>query len=413
MDVSVLFRSSVQIAHISYKPSHCRCNRNLTIAACARHFRREVIWPKFCIIFFPFSPRRRRRRRRPASDSLFILFLLNLQSLFSKGTKQPEDVVQRCLTHFRKCDLPSLSQYLPLEVQNLINLDGSNNKNNPPVLLVGNIQVHEQVPLALLQPILDIGARRVLPGHLLRRSRVLATLRLAPTEFQQRIALTAQTGEESIFTWQLSWREGEDGDKDNSSASVEGHWVIRKVEREHEGQQGKESGRGERTSEESRSSNNGLPTTPQPKSSPESVVYAQLEALRRGDVYEASQFNIWRQLSVTSISKETDEQNRILNAQPSSFSLGLQYELLRDTLRDSSYTALVNHRSAVFGAAALPTQRSMLQEVWVKSSGGASASATGSRSRAAGDWVRFVWNLSLESSNGCWMCTQIEPYLDT
>jgi len=264
----------------------------------------------------------------------------------------------------------------------------------PPVLLKGNSQIQEQGPLASLNAILDIGARRVLPAHLLRRSRVLATLRVSSTDFQQRIALTAQTGEESVLTWHL-YRLQEGLNPDQTSIE-KGRWVIGKIEREIEEQQ--KAGNREN---EMHSNSNLLPSTPQPKSSPEAVIFAQLEALRRGDVYEASQFNAWKELSVA-----TDTMGGLEiqadSSPPNSkkLSLGIQFELLRNTLRTDPYTALLNHSSVLLGSAALPTQHSMLQEVWVESVGGS----------AVRDWVRFVWSLSVEPSTGCWMCTQIEPY---
>jgi hypothetical protein len=45
------------------------------------------------------------------------------------------------------------------------------------VLLVG-VPVHEQGPLARCAPFMDTAARRVLPGHLLRRARVLSSLQV-------------------------------------------------------------------------------------------------------------------------------------------------------------------------------------------------------------------------------------------
>jgi hypothetical protein len=272
------------------------------------------------------------------------------------------------------------------------------------VLLVGNKRILEQGPLACLHPILEIGARRVLPGHLLRRSRVLGTLRLTPLDFQQRIALTAQTGEESIFTWHLRWLQDvitieDDPNIDNSQEK--GRWVIRKIEREPEEQQKEKV-------------NTSLPSTPRPKSSPEAVVYAQLQALQRGDVYEASQFNTWREndrVSALDSNSGGDEQQPTTS---NSISLGLQFKLLHDILVNSPYCVLKNHNSAVLGPAALPTQQTMLQEVWVRrnsssdSGGGSARNSMNTR----GDWVRFIWNLELESSNGCWMCTTIEPYLE-
>ena len=43
---------------------------------------------------------------------------------------------------------------------------------------------------SIFAAVLSIGARRVLPGHLLRRSQVLSSLPIGLSRFQQRVAVT-------------------------------------------------------------------------------------------------------------------------------------------------------------------------------------------------------------------------------
>ncbi|GLC45294.1 hypothetical protein PLESTM_001711900 [Pleodorina starrii] len=50
---------------------------------------------------------------------------------------------------------------------------------------------------------MDTAARRVLPGHLLRRCRVLSSVQLPGGTCTLRVALTARTGEEAVFVWRL------------------------------------------------------------------------------------------------------------------------------------------------------------------------------------------------------------------
>jgi hypothetical protein len=182
-----------------------------------------------------------------------------VQSLLATGLTEPEDVIQHCLALFRKADLAQLQQYMPDSYQSAAaEADAGSSSSSPqaPVLPVGPwLQVAEEGPLAPLAGVLDVGARRVLPGHLLRRSQVsssrtqllagqgsallqcrssccatlrghgatlrpprslrpapyvavlqvLSTLRPAADAFQQRIALTACTGETSVFDWVLRW----------------------------------------------------------------------------------------------------------------------------------------------------------------------------------------------------------------
>jgi hypothetical protein len=89
--------------------------------------------------------------------------------------------MQHCLALFRKADLAQLQQYMPDSYQSAAAEAGSpaadagSSSSSPQALVlpVGPwLQVVEEGPLAPLAGVLDVGARRVLPGHLLRRSQV-------------------------------------------------------------------------------------------------------------------------------------------------------------------------------------------------------------------------------------------------
>lgn len=136
--------------------------------------------------------------------------------MLATGLTQPEHVLQHCLALYRKADLAALRQYLPdsyaaalappeptaadgqqgsgsdavgqaaaaLSSSSGDNSGGrgsapasSSSSSRPaaqaPALPVGPwFKVRESGPLAPLAGVLDVGARRVLPGHLLRRSQV-------------------------------------------------------------------------------------------------------------------------------------------------------------------------------------------------------------------------------------------------
>lgn len=63
---------------------------------------------------------------------------------------------------------------------------------NPAPLMVGSLKVEEGGSLARAGSVLDCAARRVLPGHLLRRCRVLSCLQRAPREYVLRVAVTGE-----------------------------------------------------------------------------------------------------------------------------------------------------------------------------------------------------------------------------
>jgi hypothetical protein len=68
----------------------------------------------------------------------------------------------------RRGELSGLQPYLPAD---RLATQGA------PVMLAG-VPVHEHGPLARCAPFMDTAARRVLPGHLLRRARVLSSLQV-------------------------------------------------------------------------------------------------------------------------------------------------------------------------------------------------------------------------------------------
>lgn len=133
--------------------------------------------------------------------------------MLATGLTQPEHVLQHCLALYRKADLAALRQYLPDSYAAALappeppaadgqqgsggdatrqaaaapssssssgdnsggrgSVPASSSSSQAPALPVGPwFKVRESGPLAPLAGVLDVGARRVLPGHLLRRSQV-------------------------------------------------------------------------------------------------------------------------------------------------------------------------------------------------------------------------------------------------
>ncbi len=102
---------------------------------------------------------------------------------------------------------------------------------------------------------------------------------------------------------------------------------------------------------------------------------------------------------------------------------GVQRSLLNDLLREPSYRVLLGHARAELGAAALPSQRVMLQEVTVVGDSTSSSSSSSRDSSSTGVWSEgssgiggsvggegssslFVWQLGMQA-NGCWLTTGI------
>jgi hypothetical protein len=108
-------------------------------------------------------------------------------------------------------------------------------------------------------------------------------------------------------------------------------------------------------------------------------VRAQLRALRRGDAFEASLFNMWRPGALGR----------------RGFGLGIHWELLERLLGGRPYSLLAGHASAELRRAAMPSQRELLQEVDV------SAGVSGER-------ASFLWRV-VQQANGCFMTVAILP----
>eukprot|EP00884_Botryococcus_braunii_P003146 jgi/Botrbrau1/12832/Bobra.0045s0003.1 len=257
----------------------------------------------------------------------------------SGDLRNPHLVVQDCLASLRKADLSRLEPMFagPFTQQ---------------VLRVGNMLIEERGPLATCARYMCSGARRTLPGHLLRRSRVLSSLYLGPDSFQQRTGITACTGEEAVLTWSLI-RRGE-------------AWFVASVQRDEDNE-------------------DSLPTAPHPRMSPEGVVLAQLAALQRGDIHSAAQFTM---------------------APPASAN-GVFFMCMM------AQHKLLNLKEARLGPSALPTQRQFLQQVEVAPCTDVAGANDGSQMSPqvpqGGLEPRrgFVWRLCMRDS-GSWMVIAIE-----
>lgn len=174
------------------------------------------------------------------------------------------------------------------------------------------------------------------------------------------------------------------------------------------------------------------------RAAPEAIVRAQLAALQQGDVFGASCFSMWHGKGLSSRKTSEglscvpaclpSEPRRAMCSSTSAYSsqdsaepaaiwecipllvlmpllcdavccavvccagLGYHHDALRSKLGQEPYGLLLRHAAVQLGAAALPTQRQLLQEVAVLAADGASA--------------RFVWCLSM-ASHGCWMVSGI------
>lgn len=151
---------------------------------------------------------------------------------------------------------------------------------------VGDMVLKESGPLANCSHILDTSARRVLPGNILRRCRVLSSLTLGE-DCLQRVAITSCTGEEITLKFHLK-DQGETEQRWEGPRSS--RWLISSVKSLIEDEECS-------------------PLPPHPRISPENVIFMQLQALRGGNIKLAHRYNL-----TSCLRREPSEQRRDLNA---------------------------------------------------------------------------------------------------
>lgn len=274
---------------------------------------------------------------------------------------------------FRKADLPSLAPYLSNQFH-----QSTNTTLTPPPTSTLLQSVQESGPLASLAPLLDVGSRRVLPGHLSRRSQALGIFRSEDT-FYQRCFVTACTGEQATLLWKLEYRS-------SSSENEDGRWCIASI-----------TTRQNYEEEEYNNDDNSV-STPHPRYSPELVITSQLAALRHNNIFQAASFNCWGAARLLS-SKSSD--NHDSGGGTEGVGFGIHYKLMLEMIENGNYKALINHDTARLLDAVLPTQRHMVQHVQLSNSSNRSSC---SNNKECQD---FIWKMAMVD-NGCWMVTAIE-----
>ncbi|KAJ9507857.1 hypothetical protein QJQ45_021209 [Haematococcus lacustris] len=271
-------------------------------------------------------------------------------------------------------------------------------KRSRRVTQMGPLLVEEAGPLDAFAHVLDAAARRVLPGHLLRRCRILSSLQLGST-CMQRVALTACTGEEAVFMWRLQ-REQQISNHQplpppppqqqpdivgtsqaSSLAEVPDlNPALRPepvIEQEQEAGRGSVVGAGPswRVTSVTRDSSrdeDSLQPRPHPRLSPELVILAQLAAIRAGDLPGAAAFNLLGPGLQTSTSISSVSFQAVLHS--------------------PAFRPVLQHRHVALQAAATASSRRFVQLVEL-----------GGPMRA-----QFVWDMRMHAS-GSWMTSAIVP----
>lgn len=310
---------------------------------------------------------------------------------FPASATAPEYVTREILTLLRRADLSCMGLYIP---RTRLLAPGT------PVNVAG-IPVQEPGPLARCADFMDAAARRVLPGHLLRRCRVLSSIQLG-SSCLQRVGITACTGEEVILNWHM--KQTADNMPDSVKADA-GYADISDPSSSHtshvsngkdsllppmHAHQSRDDGRDQQTSTSGTAASwqiesvyrdasddaDQLPPRPQPRAPPEIIIQAQLHALRHGDIVGAAAYNIW-------------------GRHASSAGWDLHLAAYKAMLRRPQHHVLLTHHKVEMGTGALPSQRKFMQCVvlhW--------------KTTTQTQTSRLIWSMCMKD-NGCWMVESV------
>ncbi|GAX73985.1 hypothetical protein CEUSTIGMA_g1435.t1 [Chlamydomonas eustigma] len=300
----------------------------------------------------------------------------------------PQDTTFQCLTALRRPDIDAFRR--------LIVNTGDYHPSSRPIT-VGGVSFIESGPLAPFASVLDVAARRTLPGHLLRRCRILSSIPMGDT-CVQRVAITAFSGEENVFVWKLQ-RESPTENKlqltnctpnknapvvclthdedaslpavsSKSSSLYDPSWVVVSINKDA-----------------SQENEDEIPDAPHPRLSPELVIRGQLFALRSGHVRQAASFQMLQSQDPTNI-----------------LSSHLHVTSFRATYTQPAFDLLHSHSGYQIVTSVAPTQRTFMAEVLLHGRSGEFANrvwglAEADRSR------NFVFELGLVG--GCWRTEMI------
>mmetsp|Transcript_6873 Transcript_6873/g.13666 ORF Transcript_6873/g.13666 Transcript_6873/m.13666 type:complete len:314 (-) Transcript_6873:186-1127(-) len=264
------------------------------------------------------------------------------------GRAGPVDIVKEAVVCLRSSDIQGMESLILSE-------DAS---DSSPCRRSDRIRIGEDGGLLVsLKSVFDVGSRRLLPFNLLRRSQVLSVLSLDRDTCQVRTKISSKYGEEGIVVWNV--------ERDGNT------WRIVRVSREDTGEC--------------------LPTTLHPVHSPESVIRAYLDWMKKKDYVQAHQ--LCEGIPFASMMMGPVQSHAVAL----SF-LEPEQRALLDSFFDEheSYRCIVDHKEYVFGDAVLIDEQCMVQEVVVRD--------------REGTWWHAAFELSIKQHHGCWSIDDIRMH---
>lgn len=261
-------------------------------------------------------------------------------------------LVLEALTLLRKNSLDVLPDIL---------LEGK--PSDGPLIQARDTLYHDQSILAGYCHVFDVGARRLLPSNLLRRSQVLSVLP-RPKGCHVRTAVCSKSGEEGIILWKLVSKDGI-GKWHVSSANLEG--LIDGID---------------------------IPRTLHPRYSPESIIHAYLTAMKKREYTQAQLFCngiVFNQLSDDLLANGySRNESGMLFIEP------VSKGCLNSLMSLDSHSCIVKHREWVLGKAVLSNPKQMVQEVIIKGEDPLS------------DWEHWIFQIDIHDYHGCWTIHAID-----
>lgn len=213
--------------------------------------------------------------------------------------------------------------------------------------------------------VFDVGARRMLPSNLLRRSQVLSVMPVVGSGVcHVRTKVCSKSGEEGIILWKLQL-----DDEDNG-------WRISCARLEY--------------------GLHDVPKTLHPRYSPESILQAYLAAMKNREYTQAQCFCSGIVLDM--LKEELSARGYYSRNEPGMlFIEPISKECMDTVMSHDSHQSIVEHREWVWGRGLLCDQKRMVQEVVIKGK------------HPSSDWQHWIFHIGIHNHHGSWTIHAVTP----
>lgn len=290
------------------------------------------------------------------------------------GGRGAVQAVQDALTLLRKNDIDTLyDTLLDHQTRHMDDVPEQRKDSIESIKSVhGNVLYVDGSVLARHCDVFDVGARRLLPSNLLRRSQVLSVLPI-PAVLDDvmiccvRTKISSTSGEEGIIMWTLVHRDELAGWR-VTSANIEGPNALLQE--------------------------NDLPGTLHPRYSPESIIQAYLIAIKNGEYVHAQSF--CNGIVFSELQNELQARGYLKNESSMLFLEATSKACFDAITSRYPHRCFLENGECVWGKGLLLDQKHMVQEIAIVG-------------QSSPEWHHWLFHTSIQDHLGCWAIDNIVP----